>query len=130
MDGRYHYTACGLAISSDMAIPGLRGVGHARPADLSIETGQASEPFALGKARIRYVSRERHDDGSPQLTVWTGSTGAHRLRYRDGTEFLIDENAARVAVTWLDPLTAEDAAVYLLGPVLGFVMRLRGIVPL
>jgi len=30
----------------------------------------------------------------------------------------------------LDPLTAEDAVVYLLGPVLGFIMRLRGIVPL
>ncbi len=130
MDGRYHYTACGLAISSDLAIPGLRSAVHARPADLSIETGQASERFALGKARVRYVSPERHDDGSPQLTVWTGSTGAHRLLYRDGTEFLIHENATRVAVNWLDPLTAEDAAVYLLGPVLGFVMRLRGIVPL
>ena len=33
-------------------------------------------------------------------------------------------------IHWEEPLTYADAAVYLLGPVLGFVMRLRGIVPL
>ena len=71
-----------------------------------------------------------HEDGLPQLTVWTGSTGAHRFLYRDGTEFLINEHATRVVVHWVDPLTSDDAVVYLLGPVLGFVMRLRGIVPL
>jgi len=130
MDGRYCYTACGLAISSDLPIPGLRSAGPTKPADLSVEAGQASARATLGNARIRYISRDRHEDGSPQLTVWTGSTGAHRFLYRDGTEFLINENATRVAVNWLDPLTAEDAVVYLLGPVLGFIMRLRGIVPL
>jgi hypothetical protein len=83
-----------------------------------------------GEVHIRYVSRERHEDGTPQLAVWTGSTGAHRFRYRDGTEFLINEHATRVVVHWVDPLTSEDAVVYLLGPVLGFVIRLRGIVPL
>jgi hypothetical protein len=84
----------------------------------------------LGKERVRYISPERLADGSPQLTVWTGSDGAHRLRYSDGTEFIVDKTATRVDVEWVDPLTAADAAVYFLGPVLGFVMRLRGVVPL
>jgi hypothetical protein len=62
--------------------------------------------------------------------VWTGSTGAHRFRYNDGTEFIVKAQATHVSTTWEEPLTADDAAVYLLGPVLGFVMRVRGIVPL
>jgi len=129
MDGRYHYTACGLAIISELPIPGLLSAEHAGPGDLRVEVGDARGDTS-GEERIRYVSRERHEDGTAQLTVWTASTGEHRFRYRDGTQFLINENATSVAVHWVDPLTPEDAAVYLLGPVLGFVMRLRGIVPL
>ena len=128
MNGRFHYTACGLAITSDVRMPGLRSARHAKPADLSIEIARGSDRGMPGEARVRYVSRERHEDGTPQLTVWTGS-GGHRFLYRDGTEFLINEHATRVVVRWVDPLTLEDAVVYLLGPVLGFVMRLRGIVP-
>lgn len=124
MNGRFHYTACGLAITSDVRMPGLCSARPAKPADLSIEIARGSDRGMPGEARVRYVSRERHEDGTPQLTVWTGS-GGHRFLYRDGTEFLINEHATRVVVRWVDPLTLEDAVVYLLGPVLGFVMRLR-----
>jgi hypothetical protein len=79
---------------------------------------------------VRYLSPDRVDDGTPQLTVWTDSGGAHRLRYGDGTEFIINRQATRVDVEWREPLTEADAAVYLLGPVLGFLIRLRGMVPL
>jgi len=131
MEGNYKYAACGLAISSEMPIPGLTALAHAVPPDLHVEVVDHScARGTLGKERIRYISREAHEDGSPQLTVWTASSGSHRLLYRDGTEFVIDRHATRVTVRWEAPLTYADAAVYLLGPVLGFVMRLRGIVPL
>jgi hypothetical protein len=130
MSERHHYVACGLAIVSDMVIPGLPTAPVAHP-DLDVSIGDFDRARAgLGVERIRYISRERHADGTPQLTVWTGSSGAHRLRYHDGTEFVIDARAALVSVRWDEPLTEEDAAVYFLGPVLGFVIRLRGLVPL
>jgi hypothetical protein len=79
---------------------------------------------------VRYTSPDQDDSGTHLLTVWTRAGGGHRLRYSDGTEFLIDSSASRIDVDWEAPLTGADACVYLLGPVLGFVMRLRGIVPL
>jgi len=50
-----------------------------------------------------------------------------KLHYSDGTEFIIDRKGTEVWCVWPDTLTLEDAVVYLLGPVLGFVLRLRGI---
>ena len=131
MAARYHYRTCGLTIASDIAVPGLAsGVCDGSP-DLHVSVGRHAEAREmLTQERIRYLSPERFEDGTPQLTVWTDSSGAHRLRYSDGTEFIIDSRATRVHVDWTDPLTEADAAVYLLGPVLGFVMRLRGMVPL
>lgn len=52
----------------------------------------------------------------------------HYLRYADGTRFYVDAASARIWATWPDPLTLEDTATYLLGPVLGFYLRLRGLV--
>lgn len=127
----HHYVTCGLAIASDITVPGLLSSADDRPPDLHVSVGLHAEARAsLGQERLRYVSPERFEDGTPQLTVWTGSAGAHRLRYCDGTEFIINSQATCVAVDWARPLTEADAAVYLLGPVLGFVMRLRGMVPL
>jgi hypothetical protein len=48
--------------------------------------------------------------------------------YSDGTEFVVDRAGSQVWANWPDPLTLDDAATYLLGPVLGFVLRLRGVI--
>jgi len=126
----HHYLTCGLAITSDIAVPGLSSGTPEGPVDLHVSVGRCAEARALlAQEHVRYMSPDRAEDGTPQLTVWTDSSGAHRLRYADGTEFIIDRQATRVDVEWTEPLTESDAAVYLLGPVLGFVMRLRGMVP-
>jgi hypothetical protein len=52
------------------------------------------------------------------------------LAYGDGTEFLVDARGERVWGSCPDPLTIEDLATYFLGPVMGFVLRRRGITPL
>jgi hypothetical protein len=60
--------------------------------------------------------------------AWKLADGAYfRLLYSDGTEFVVDRSGTRVWANWPEPLTAEDMATYLLGPVLGFVLRLRGV---
>jgi hypothetical protein len=50
----------------------------------------------------------------------------YAFEYSDGTQFLIADHGRDVWARWSDPLTSEDTATYLLGPVLGFMLRLRG----
>lgn len=125
----HHYEACGLSMASDAPIPGLRSSPQVHRPDLFVSMGSATRRSA-GFESVRYLSPARDESGTPLLAVWTRSGGGHRLRYSDGAEFIVDQDAARIDVRWEAPLTDADVAIYLLGPVLGFVMRLRGIVPL
>ncbi|HLZ11432.1 MAG TPA: hypothetical protein VKP58_02490 [Candidatus Acidoferrum sp.] len=59
-----------------------------------------------------------------------GGGAFYRLLYGDGTEFVVDANGERVWGNCPEPLTIEDLATYLLGPVMGFVLRKRGVTPL
>jgi hypothetical protein len=52
----------------------------------------------------------------------------YRFRYADETEFVVDNAGSEIWAAWREPLTLEDTATYLLGPVMGFVMLLRGVV--
>jgi hypothetical protein len=56
-----------------------------------------------------------------------GAEGCLRFVYSDGTQFLMDRPGMRVWASWPAPLTLEDAATYLIGPILGFILRLRGV---
>ncbi|MGH8221653.1 MAG: hypothetical protein ACREQZ_01640 [Woeseiaceae bacterium] len=48
------------------------------------------------------------------------------LRYADGTVFWLDLDESAIWARWPAPLTPEDTATYLLGPVLGWYLRLCG----
>jgi hypothetical protein len=74
-----------------------------------------------------YVSAEQDGD-RPALQASTLAAGRYfKLSYGDGTAFIVDRPGTEIWATWPDPLTLEDTATYLLGPVLGFVLRLRGV---
>ena len=80
-----------------------------------------------GGAEQWYSGTNANDHGQPTLTVCKLDDGAwFHLRYADGTEFLVDRPGKRLWATWQEPLTVEDTATYLLGPVMGFVLLLRG----
>ncbi|WP_373544991.1 hypothetical protein [Chamaesiphon sp.] len=49
-------------------------------------------------------------------------------RYDDRTTFVVSRLGTQIWAIWPDDLTVEDMATYLLGPILGFVLRLRGTV--
>jgi hypothetical protein len=84
-------------------------------------------PPPLGLAH--YLDPHRDAKGDPLLAVWeVGGGGFLRLRYADGTEFLVARSGAKVWAAWPESSTLEDTATYLLGPVLGLVLRLRGVV--
>ena len=48
--------------------------------------------------------------------------------YRDGTRFAVERRGREVWADWPKNYTLEDACTYLFGPVMGFVLRLRGTV--
>ncbi|MBZ5696728.1 MAG: serine/threonine protein kinase [Acidobacteriia bacterium] len=62
------------------------------------------------------------------MRIWTIADGALlRLDYIDGMQFWLDREGKSVWAQWPDTLSIEDAASYLLGPVLGLLLRLRGV---
>jgi hypothetical protein len=83
-----------------------------------------------GSASQTFYANGRHSAGAePVLRVWRVAEGKYfRFHYKDGTEFLIERTGSQVWGTWPEPWTVEDIAVYLLGPVFGFLLRLRGVV--
>ena len=69
-------------------------------------------------------------DGFPLWTAQTAEGMYHRLRYEGaGTfgEFVFDPTGSRVWITWGEGVTRADLSAVLLGPVLGCVLRLRGV---
>lgn len=80
--------------------------------------------------QLWFVRPNEQPGADPRLIVWRLRDYFH-LRYADGTQFVVDNAGTRVWATWpTDTLTLEDTATYLLGPVMGFVLLLRGFISL
>lgn len=80
--------------------------------------------------QVWFVRPNEQPGADPRLIVWRLRNGFH-LRYADGTQFAVDHAGTRIWATWpASTLTLEDTATYLLGPVMGFVLLLRGCISL
>lgn len=78
-----------------------------------------------------YVADYTNDAGNPAFVFSKLHGGKfYRFAYADNTEFVVDHQGREIWTTWPEPLTLEDTATYLLGPVMGFVLLLRGLVSL
>ena len=83
---------------------------------------------APGDAReLVYTSAITTSAGDPALRIWKTARGLFRMDYFDGVQFWLDETGSSIWAVWPEPLLIEDAATYLLGPVLGWVLRVRGV---
>ena len=124
------YAVCGLVIASDAAIAGL-DASAGRP-DVHVAWHDAQPiPHQHPSDRAWYQSPYLDAAGLPVLVASARAVdGSRWLRYSEGAVFRIDAAGTRLDVWWQPPLTAVDAATYVLGPVLAFLLRLRGRVPL
>jgi hypothetical protein len=99
-----------------------------------LEFQDGPEPAWVSKllalpARILSNRSEPPGSADPSFILTEhGEKEGYQLSYSDGTRFVVDSAAAQIWGTYQPPLTAEDMATYLLGPVLGFVLRRRGTV--
>lgn len=129
----YYSEIYGLQIDLNRSLPGLLLSSRpSRPTDIKIHFGNL--PSWLEEKQVArelwYRNPELGPNGKPRLTAWF-LTDYYHLEYADGTQFLIDDEGTRIWATWPnETLTPEDTATYLLGPVMGFVLLLRGFISL
>jgi hypothetical protein len=129
---RFRYSAFGLSFGANRAIPGLIASDASTAApDVEISLGLGPRDLLARlneNDELYYVSRDIDEHGEPGFQIWRLGNGKFlRMDYVDGLRFWLDRGGTSVWCTWPENLTIADAAVYLLGPVLGFLLRLRGV---
>jgi hypothetical protein len=131
LTGSYRCSIYGLGVVANSAIPGVPASTIASE-DIRISFG--SLPAWLHEVsdtqiETSYIADYKSACGEPALRVFRVLDGRYyRFRYADETEFVVDNAGSEVWAAWREPLTLADTATYLLGPVMGFVMLLRGVV--
>lgn len=125
----FSYVAYGLKINSDIFLPGL-STAYGAKADLELHT--ASKPDWLDTAvasheRLVYASEGLAGSGEPSFLLHSLGEEFFRLHYTDGAMFILNREGTRLWGEWHAPCTVEDFTTYFVGPVLGFVLRQRGI---
>ena len=128
----YHYQLFGLSVVSNLAIPGLSPAAAviAKP-DVRIFLGNLPPRRKAGAASdetLDYSSAYLTESGLPSLRIFKSTDKAlSHLIYEEGIEFWIDAPSENIWAVWPDTFTLTDIATYLLGPVLGIVLRRRRI---
>ena len=121
----------GLGVIANRTIPGVP-TSTITSEDLRISFGSLPAwlpEVSATQIETSYVTEYKSECGEPVLRVFRVLDGKYyRFCYADRTEFIVDHAGTEVWADWSDPLTLEDTATYLLGPVMGFVMLLRGVV--
>jgi hypothetical protein len=120
------YVAYGLRVAAGFPIPRLLPGDTTAPPDLTIRL--ATEDAAGFPSRTLdepwYASPWADDDA--RVVILRAADGRYRMRFADGTECLVAADGSDVAAVPGPAATLDDLAVYLSGPLMGFVLRLRG----
>src|SRR5512141_2465272 len=124
------YTLYGLVVRSDRALDGLDAAPPGSRVDVDITLGGALPPSDRWHAATLHYLGPADAGEPPSVEVRRDPTLGYWFRYADGTEFVVDAAARAIRAAWADASSIEDTATYLLGPVLGFALRLRGVLAL
>lgn len=121
----------GLLLEAPVLLPGLSASQDNQPPDLVILPDESLDTSAQPDAWYQ-TAVVNEETGEPILQVHRPAPGAPRwrIRYGDGTTFRLSAALDELRFHWRPPYTLEDAATYLLGPVLGFVLHKRGVTAL
>ena len=114
-----------------MSIAGLLPANSTtKSVDLRINFGTLpAASFSDKQLRLRHASAYVDERGEPCLRIWDVNDGSFlRINFIDGTEFWLDRGLATLWAHWPEQCSLEDTLSYLLGPVFGLLLRLRGVI--
>jgi hypothetical protein len=136
----FTYAVFGLLLRSNLHIPELIPLqpklapsllASSSDSTVSVYLNASPQISALipsGPEELSYANSYKDEAGEPTLRIWKAAGSRYlRLAYFDGSQFWLDREGTEVWATWPANLTLEDTATYLLGPVLGLLLRLRGV---
>lgn len=121
----------GLRLAASELLPGLPLSPEEDGSDVRIRLKESRTFFIQfpESANSLNVSSCDPADSRPNLRVRALPDGSYvGFFYNDGARFAVDEYGREVWADWPENYSLEDACTYLVGPVLGFVLRLRGTV--
>jgi len=129
----YHYKFFGLIFHSNLSLPGIPLEKNImEKSDVTLHLGVS--PDTAGKNMpvsedLTYVSSDTNERGEPALQIWKVKHGALvRMAFEDGTQFWLDYRRGNIWASWPEHLPLENTTSYLVGPVLGLLLRLRGVI--
>jgi hypothetical protein len=128
----YTCSIYGLGLQVNAPIAGLRGLAEPKEIDVTMSLGfmppQLEGAAAFTEGELYHQSERLNGQSRPLVKVWRLLSGKYYgFDYADGTAIAVEASGSAVWATWPSAATIEDTATYLLGPILGFVLRLRGV---
>lgn len=125
----FYYRLFGLDVHSDVALPGVQSriwsrQENAAPVNIRLSGYGCDEIATEAEQGILVFESEENE---PRVRIeYFSSARFYRFRYSDGIMFHISSEGENVRGSWPSKMSLEDALTYLLGPVFGFILRLRG----
>jgi hypothetical protein len=126
----HRYRIYGLEVVANEPLPAMTPSEDRAEADVRIVFGERTRDTSSFARDLSPPGRRADGAQEHFLSVRADAAGRYWFRYADEVEFLIDVPARSISAWWPSHFSLEDAAVYLLGPILGFYLRLLGTVSL
>ena len=134
----YHYRVYGLTCSSNLPIAGFYSqpaISPSSASDIVLDLVSVAPEWVGAAQRLprhtTYAKPAYAENTDSNYTVKIyGAEDAFELNYTDRTQFLLDGSATRVWGRCPPGFGVDYLATYLRGPVMGFVLRRRGVTAL
>ena len=128
----YYYQLYGFQIASDKPLPGLLPLEKIQPTDITLTLAGSERDILPLHQDVGWTVSPQHK-AAVGFSLWTNNQDQSTffsLRYFDGCnrfEFVLSPNGDQVWAFWPEQIQFHTITAYLLGPVLGAVLRLRNI---
>jgi hypothetical protein len=126
---QFYYRLFGLDVHSDVALPGVQSRARspqedAAPVYIRLSDYSSDEIATEAEQGIQVFESKKNE---PCVRIeYFPSARFYRFLYSDGIMFHISSDGENVRGSWPSNMSLEDALTYLLGPVFGFILRIRG----